>query len=102
MEPEDVQQDRETTGETPVDQIMDPPGRAWAEESTAVPEMINLDIWADNPIEQLQAWFTQETEKEMQEATLDRNRDLRRLSLIWYLYQHKATEARKVRVDWGF
>ena len=75
---------------------MDPTGRAWAEESTAVPEMINLDIRADSPIEQLQACFPQETEKELQEATLDRNRDLRRSSLLWYLYHRKATEARKV------
>jgi hypothetical protein len=96
-EPEDVQQDREITGEAPVDQIMDTAERTWAEESTAAPEVINLDTRTYNSIEQLQAWFTQETEKEMQEATSDRNRDLRRSSLLWHLYQRKAAEARTVR-----
>ena len=80
-----------------MDQIMDTAGRTWAEEDTAAPEVINLDTWTYNSIEQLQAWFTQETEKEMQEATSDRNRDLRRSSLLWHLYQRKAAEARTVR-----
>jgi hypothetical protein len=96
-EPEDVQQDRETTGDAPVDQIMDTAGRTWAEEDTAAPEVINLDTWSYNSIEQLQAWFTQETEKELQLATSDRNRDLRRSSLLWHPYQRKAAEARTVR-----
>ena len=81
-EPEDVQQDREISGEAPVDQIMDTAGRTWAEEDTAAPEVINLDTRTYNSIEQLQAWLTQETEKEMQEALSDRNRDLRRSSLL--------------------
>jgi hypothetical protein len=59
LEPEDVQQNREITGEAPVDQIMDTAGRTWAEESTAAPEVINLDTRTYNSIEQLQAWFTQ-------------------------------------------
>jgi hypothetical protein len=71
--PEDVQQDRETTGDAPEDQIVDATGRTWAEETTAALEVINLDTRAVNSIEQLQAWFTQETEKEMQEVTMDRN-----------------------------
>jgi hypothetical protein len=96
-EPEDVQQDRETTADAPVDQIMDTTGRKWAGEPTAAPEEITLDTRADNSIEQLQAWFTQETKNEMQEATLDKNRDLRRSSLLWHLYQRKAAEARTVR-----
>ena len=33
----------------------------------------------------------------MQEVTSDRNRDLRRSSLLWHLYQRKAAEARTVR-----
>ena len=57
-EPEEVQQDKETTGDAPVDQIMDATGRTWAEEPTATPEVINLDTQADSPIEQLQAWLT--------------------------------------------
>ena len=96
-EPEDVQQDREITGEALVDQIMGTAGTTWAEEDTAAPEVINLDTRTYNSIEQLQAWFTQETEKEMQEATSDRNRDLRRSLLLWHLYQRKATEAHTVR-----
>ena len=72
-EPEDVQQDREITGEALVDQIMGTAGTTWAEEDTAAPEVITLDTRNYNYIEQLQAWFTQETEKEMQEATSDRN-----------------------------
>ena len=59
--------------------------------------MINLDTWTYNSIEQLQAWFTQEKEKALQLATSDRNRDLRRSSLLWHLYQRKAAEARTVR-----
>ena len=80
-----------------MDQIMDTVGRSWAEESTATPEKSTLDNRNYNSIEQLQAWFTQETEKEMQEATSDRNRDLSRSSLLWHLYQRKAAEARTVR-----
>ena len=72
-EPEDAQQDREITGEALVDQSMGTAGKTWAEEDTAAPEVINLDTWTDNSIEQLQAWLTQETEKEMQEVTSDRN-----------------------------
>jgi hypothetical protein len=59
-EPENALQDRETTGDAPVDQIMDARGRTWAEEPTAVPKVIHLVIQADDFIEQLQAWFTQE------------------------------------------
>ena len=80
-----------------MDQIMDTVGRTWAEESTATSEKRTLDTRNYNSIEQLQAWFTQETEKKMQEATSDRNRDLRRSSLLWHLYQRKAAEARTVR-----
>ena len=80
-----------------MDQIMDTVGRTWAEESIATPGKRTLDTRNYNFIEQLQAWFTQETEKEMQEATSDRNRDLRRSSLLWHLYQRKAAEARTVR-----
>ena len=69
----------------------------WAEKITAAPEVINPDTRADDSIEKLQAWFTQETEKELQLATSDRNRDLRRSSLLWHLYQRKAAEARTVR-----
>ena len=96
-EPEDAQQDREITGEALVDQSMGTAGKTWAEEDTAAPEVINLDTRTYNSIEQLQAWFTQETEQEMQEAISDRNRDLRRSSLLWHLYQRKAAEARTVR-----
>ena len=81
-EPEEVQQARERTGDAPVDQIMDARGRTWAEEPTATPEVINLYTQADNSTEQVQAWLTQETEKEMQEVTSNRNRDLRQSSLI--------------------
>jgi hypothetical protein len=76
-EPEDAQQDRETPGDAPVDQTVDARGKTWAEEITAAPEVINLDTRADDSIEQLQAWFIQEAEKEMQEVTSDGNRDLR-------------------------
>jgi hypothetical protein len=53
-EPEDTQQDRETPGDTPLDQTIDARGRIWAEEITAAPEVINLDTRADDSIEQLQ------------------------------------------------
>jgi hypothetical protein len=43
----------------------------WAEESTMAPEAINPDTRADDHIEQLQAWFSQKTEKNMQEVTSD-------------------------------
>ena len=61
-EPEDVQQDRETAGDAPVDQIMDATGRTWVEKTTAALELINLATRADDSIEKLQAWFTQKTE----------------------------------------
>ena len=80
-----------------MDQIMDTVGRTWDEESPATMGKRTLDTRNYNFIEQLQAWFTQETEQEMQEAISDRNRDLRRSSLLWHLYQRKAAEARKVR-----
>jgi hypothetical protein len=96
-EPEDGQQDREAPVDAPLDQTMDAWGRTWAEEITAAPEVIYLDTRADDSIDQLQAWFTQETEKKMQKVTSDGNRDLRRLSLLWHLYQRKAAVARTVR-----
>jgi len=67
--PDDAQQVREITEEAQMDQIMDTVGRTWAEESPATPGKRTLDTRNYNFIEQLQAWFTQETEKEMQEAT---------------------------------
>ena len=68
-----------------------------AEETTTAPEVINPDTRADNHIEQLQAWFIQETEKDMQEVTLEENRDHRRSSLLWQLYQRKVAVARTAR-----
>jgi hypothetical protein len=71
--PDDVQQVREITEEAQMDQIMDTVGRTWDEESPATMGKRTLDTRNYNFIEQLQAWFTQETEKEMQEAISDRN-----------------------------
>ena len=72
-------------------------GMTWAEEITTAPEAINPDTRADDHIEQLQAWFIQETEKDMQEETSDEDRDHHRSSPLWQLYQRKVAVARTTR-----
>ena len=65
-------------------------GMTWAEKITTAPEVISPETRADDHIEQLQAWFIQETEKDIQEVTLEEDRDHRRSSLLWQLYQRKV------------
>ena len=60
-----ARQGGEPPGDTPRDQLMDAWGTPGAEEITMGPEGSNPDTRADDHIEQLQAWFTQETEKEL-------------------------------------
>ena len=62
----------EPPGDTPRDQLMDAWGTPGAEENTTA-QGNNPDTRADDHIEQLQTWFTQETEKELQEATWAEN-----------------------------
>ena len=96
-EPEDDHQDREAPGDAPPNQTMDAWGMTWAEEITTAPEAVNQDTRTYDLIEQLQAWFTQETEKDMQEVTSDGDRDLHRSLLLWQLYQRKAAVGRTAR-----
>ena len=56
----------------------------------------NPDTRADDHTEQLQTWFIQETEKDLQEVTLEGVCDHRRSSL-WQLYQRKVAVARTTR-----
>ena len=57
----------------------------------------NPDTRADDHTEQLQTWFIQETEKDLQEVTLEGDRDPRRSSLLRQLYQRKVAVARTTR-----
>ena len=76
---------------------MDAWGTPGAEENTTAPEGSNLDTRADVHIEQLQAWFTQETEKELQEVTLAEDRGHLQSPLLWQLCQCKIATARTTR-----
>ena len=64
---------------------------------TTAPEGSNPDTRADEHVEQLQTWFIQETEKELQEVTLAGDRDHHRSPLLWQLYQRKVAAARTTR-----
>ena len=79
----------ETPGDAPRDQLMDAWGTTRAEEMKTAPEGSNPDTQADDHIEELQTWFIQETEKEMQEVTLAGDRDHHQSPLLWQLYQRK-------------
>ena len=72
-------------------------GTPGAEENTTGPEGSNPDTRADDHIEQLQAWFIQETEKELQEVTLAKDRGYHQSPLPWQLYQRKIATARTTR-----
>ena len=62
------------------------------------PEGSIPDTQAEDHIEQLYAWFIQETEKKLQEVTLARDRDHHHQSpLLWQLYQRKIAMARTTR-----
>ena len=50
-------------------------GTTWAEENTTAPEGSIPETQAEDYIEQLQTWFSQETEKGLQEVTLAGDRD---------------------------
>jgi hypothetical protein len=83
---EDIHQRREERWDEPPDKAMD----EWAmtreeDEFTKASEAAIPENWTDDLLWKLQAWFTQETERAMQKVTLDgdRDRDLRRSSLIW-------------------
>ena len=87
----------EPPGDTPRDQFMDAWGTPGAEETTTALEGSNPDTRADDHIEQLQTWFIQETEKELQEVTLAGDRDHHQSPLLWQLYQRKIATARTTR-----
>ena len=90
-------QSGEPSGDTPRDQLMDAWGTTWAEENTKVPEGSIPETQAEDHIEQLQTWFIQETEKELQEVTLAEDRDHHQSPLLWQLYQRKIAAARTTR-----
>ena len=87
----------EPPGNTPWDQLMDAWGTPGAEENTTGPEGSNPDTRADDHIEQLQAWFGQETEKKLQEVTLAGDHGHHQSPLLWQLYQRKIATARMTR-----
>ena len=79
------------------DHLMDALGTPGAEENTTAPEGNNPDTRADDHIEQLQTWFTQEAEKELQEVTRAGEFDHHQSPLLWQLYQRKIAAARTTR-----
>ena len=87
----------EPPGDTPRDQLMEAWGTPGAEENTTAPEGNNPDTRADDHIEQLQTWFTQEAEKELQEVTRAGKFDHHQSPLLWQLYQRKIAAARTKR-----
>ena len=72
-------------------------GTPGAEENTTAPEGSNPDTRADDHIEQLQTWFTQETEKGLLEVTRAGEFDHHQSPLLWQLYQRKIAAARTTR-----
>ena len=63
---------------------MDAWGTTWGEEITTGPEGSIPDTQADDHIEQLQTWFIQETEKELQEVTRAGEFDHHQSPLLWH------------------
>ena len=76
---------------------MDAWGTPGAEENTTAPEGNNPDTRADDHIEQLQTWFIQEAEKELQEVTLEGDHDHNQSPLLWQRYQREIAAARTTR-----
>ena len=91
--PEDAHQCRETPWDEPLDKTTDEWAMTREVEFTKTPEAAIPDTQIDDLLGQHQAWFTQDTEINMREVTSDGDRDLRRSSLLWRLYQRKKAVA---------